>query len=415
MIQILCAYLKGLNNENINFISNTIMNNFILYKQKMIVRKLNNIFNIYTKQELLSKKYKLLKWQQNTLYDISKNQTNIDFGNNLRENYFHLNLNVGPIMNNSTGVPIIINNNSNHSNTNNNNINTSNINNSNINNSHINNEIDFKNSLNRNNKNALFRNNYSTINNSSSNFSSIQKLKQRPYSSEILKRIPNDNKIYKKKNNNKYCSDKIVNKFIKRQEKYIKTNSQKKQKIIKDNEEEYRLIYTFEPKVNESLRKLYKKDKISASKRLYNDSIIRKNKILEKQNSLNNTSKILIGKSFNQNKYIELYEDSKIRKDKKEELIKKIEKECGYTYAPTLSKKHINIKKNGEDKKNTSIKKIDNNSFNKINNKENNIKKLKKIEKNKSCNKLITLKKKEIKKNKNININNNGNKINGNK
>ena len=49
MIQILCAYLKGLNNEYINSISNTIMNNFILYKQKMIVRKLNNIFNIYTK------------------------------------------------------------------------------------------------------------------------------------------------------------------------------------------------------------------------------------------------------------------------------------------------------------------------------------------------------------------------------
>ena len=61
-------------------------------------------------------------------------------------------------------------------------------------------------------------------------------------------------------------------------------------------------------------------------------------------------------------------------------------------------KKNINIKKNGEDKKNTSIKKIDNNSFNKINNKENNIKNIKQLEKNKSCSKLITLKKKEIKK-----------------
>ena len=92
MIQILCAYLKGLNNEYIYSISNTIMNNFILYKQKKMTRKLNNIFNIYTKQEFFSKKYKLLKWKQNSFYDISNNQTKIDFGNNLRDNnYFHLN------------------------------------------------------------------------------------------------------------------------------------------------------------------------------------------------------------------------------------------------------------------------------------------------------------------------------------
>lgn len=368
MINILCQYLKSLNYDYIKFISNTIMNNFILYKQKMISKKLNNIFIIYTKQELLSIQQNLLKWQQNTLYNLSKNHSKINFGNNSRDNYFHLNLNVGPIMNNSPGIPIIINNNNNNNS------------NSHINNSYINNEnennirnYNVNSNINKNNKNTLYRNNYSTINNSLSNISSTQKAKQRPYSSEAPKRnknyMPMDNRgenslLYQKMKKNKIISDKIVNKFIQRQEKYIKNNSQKKQKIINDNEEEYKLIYTFEPKVNDSLRKLYKKDKLSASKRLYNDSIIRKNKILEKQ--INN-SKINSRKSFNQTKYIELYEDSKIRKEKKEELIKKIEKECGYTYAPTL-----------------------------LNNNNKKIKNIKKLEKNNSCQNIVNLKKKKI-------------------
>ena len=278
MINILCQYLKSLNYDYIKFISNTIMNNFILYKQKMISKKLNKIFIIYKKKELLSIQQNLLKWQQNTLYNLSKNHSKIDFENNSRDNYFHLNLNVGPIMNNSRGIPIIINNNNNNNS------------NSQINNSYINNEnennirnYNVNNNINRNNKNTLYRNNYSTINNSLSNISSTQKAKQRPYSSEAPKRNKSymlmDNRdqnsiLYQKMKKNKNISNKIVNKFIQRQEKYIKNNSQKKQKIINENEEEYKLIYTFEPKVNDSLRKLYKKDKLSASKRLYNDSII---------------------------------------------------------------------------------------------------------------------------------------------
>ena len=415
MINILCEYLKGLNNENIKYISNTIMNNFILYKQKMITKKINTIFIIYTKQELLFMREKLFQWRQKLLYNISRNNSKIDIENNSRDNYFHLNLNVGPIMSNTPGVPIIINNNSNNSNNNINNshINNSNINNSNINISEINYENDSKNknnfNRNNNNKNNIFKSNYSTINYSSSNYSTLQKGRQRPYSSEASIKnknyMPVDKKdektlILEKMRKYKNDSQKIVNKFIKRQEKFVKNNTKKKQKIINENEEEYKLIYTFEPKVNESLRKLYKKDKISASKRLYNDSIVRKNKILEQEiNFNNNNSQILSGKPFNKNKYIELYEDSKIRKEKKEELIKKIEKECGYTYAPNINKNYES-NYNGENIKKITNKKIENKSFNKIKiRKDNKIKNHKKLEKNNSCSKLITLIKKDSKKN----------------
>ena len=94
-------------------------------------------------------------------------------------------------MNNPSGVPIIINNNNNNSNSNNN-INTSNINNRykqicNI----IKNGNYYKNKY-RSNNNGIFKSNYSIINNSSSNYSTIQKGNQLPLSSEITKR----NKVY---------------------------------------------------------------------------------------------------------------------------------------------------------------------------------------------------------------------------
>ena len=47
MSNILYSYLKELNADLIKSISNTIMNNFILYKQKMINKKLKTVFNIY--------------------------------------------------------------------------------------------------------------------------------------------------------------------------------------------------------------------------------------------------------------------------------------------------------------------------------------------------------------------------------
>ena len=294
MKNILCAYLKGLTHDYINYISNTIMNNFIEYKQKMISKKLKNIFVIYAKQELLLIQKNLLKWYHNGLCNFSNKIS--DISNNSRDNYFHLNLNVGPIMNNSRGIPIIINNNTNNNANNNANLD----NNQNYNDSYINtkkginqnsNNYQVNSYVNKNHKNVPYGNDYKTINDSLSKISSNNKYKKRPYSSgaqkKIKKYMPIDNnnrgdKSLFMKNNTK-TTDKIVNKFIKRQENYKKNNSQKKEKIIKDNEEEYKLIYTFEPKVNDSLRKLYKKDKLSASNRLYNDSILRKKKNLEKK------------------------------------------------------------------------------------------------------------------------------------
>ena len=47
MTNALYLYIKELNDELIKSISDTIMNNFVLYKQKMINKKLKNVFNIY--------------------------------------------------------------------------------------------------------------------------------------------------------------------------------------------------------------------------------------------------------------------------------------------------------------------------------------------------------------------------------
>lgn len=66
-INILITYLKCLNYDYIKILSNSIMNNFILYKKKMIIKKITKIFNIYSKQELLSIKEKFSKWQQKYL------------------------------------------------------------------------------------------------------------------------------------------------------------------------------------------------------------------------------------------------------------------------------------------------------------------------------------------------------------
>ena len=167
MKDILYSYLKGSNDEYIKFISNAMMNNFILYKKKMISRKFNNILIIYKTQELLLIKEKLFIWKKNIL---NKYSSKIDISNHLRDNYFHLNLNVGPIMNNSSSGSIIINNN---------------------------NELNYKS-----------RNyNYSYINKRKKINSSYERKEEKR---EI------DDKMRK----NRYSSEKIVNKFLRRQEKY---------------------------------------------------------------------------------------------------------------------------------------------------------------------------------------------------
>ena len=117
---------------------------------------------------------------------------------------------------------------------------------------------------------------------------------------------------------------------------------------------------------------------MDVSKRLYNDSIIRNNKRLEKE--INNKSKnsSLSGKHFNNRKYIELYEDSKLRKEKNE---------CAIPMNQLFFIKKNNIRKNFK-KIERNQKNIENKSFNKIKNnkgKYNKINNLKKVGKNKSC------------------------------
>lgn len=365
MSNILYTYLKELKDDFIKIISSTIMNNFILYKQKMINKKLKSVFIIYKAKEQINLSKKFLQWNQNLSLENDKNRNNSN-------NYFNLNLNVGPIINNNNS----------------------------------NNDNNTEKKEEKKIKNKFLRNNYNTINslqnaNSMPNMTKISlnkksSNKKRPLSSEEQNKnnISNKHKnlfinknfeekvLLQKMQRNKNSAEKI-DKFIKRQEIFSKNNFHKKEKIIKDNEDENKLIYTFEPKINDSLRKLYKNDNLSVGKRLYNDSIIRRNKKIEKEYNLANMSKNTNKKSFNQKKIIELYEDYNIRKENKEKLIKKIEKECGYTYVPSvLHKKNGNYVNSGikiqykKSKNNIHINNISNN---------NNID-TKKLKKNNSCN-----------------------------
>ena len=375
MTNVLYLYIKELNDELIKSISDTIMNNFVLYKQKMINKKLKNVFNIYKIKQQIFLGKKFSQWNKNLL-SLNSNNNN---------NYFNLNLNVGPIINN-------------------NNNNTNDLNTENYLNKPKNNKDDINNEKNQKKNKRHVRNNNNNINiynksNSSPNMinnldiiSENNKKKKRPLSSEDSTYNNKSNKTNKINNNihlsagknfeekimsqkmkrNKTSSEKI-DKFIKRQEIFSKNNHQKKEKIIKDNEDEYKLIYTFEPKVNDSLRKLYKNGNISVAKRLYNDSIIRRNKQLEKDYSKSNICNNMNKKVYNQKKIIELYEDYNLRREKNKELIKKIEKECGYTYVPSIlhkknsgycTNKNNSIQYNTSKNKNNNNKKINNDIIN---------------------------------------------------
>ena len=212
------------------------------------------------------------------------------------------------------------------------------------------------------------------------NISLNKQKKKRPYSSDNSKskkkiEFNNKKKAKHKTKKNKDTNDKI-DEFIRRQEIFKKNNYYKKENIIKDNEDENKLIYTFEPKINDSLRKLYKNDNISVENRLYNNSIIRRNKKLEKENNIINinlTKNICNKKAFNPKKIMELYEDYNLRKEKNEKLVKKIDQECGYTYAP-----NVFHKKNGGQ----------GNSYGTHTNNNKNKKLNKKINKNNSCDKI---------------------------
>ena len=94
---ILYTYIKELKDDLIKKISDTITNNFIIYKQKMINRKLKSVYYIYKAKEKLNLNQKFSQWNQILFKENSINKNN----NNNSNNFFNLNLNVGPIINNN--------------------------------------------------------------------------------------------------------------------------------------------------------------------------------------------------------------------------------------------------------------------------------------------------------------------------
>ena len=356
MTNVLYLYIKELNDELIKSISDTIMNNFVLYKQKMINKKLKNVFNIYKIKQQIFLGKKFSQWNKNLLI-INNNNNNTNDLNT--ENYLNKPKNNKDDINNEKNQKK----NKRHVRNNNNNINIYNKSNSSPN---MINNLDIISENNKKKKRPLSSED-STYNNKSNKTNKINNNIHLSAGKNFEEKI-----MSQKMKRNKTSSEKI-DKFIKRQEIFSKNNHQKKEKIIKDNEDEYKLIYTFEPKVNDSLRKLYKNDNISVAKRLYNDSIIRRNKQLEKDYSKSNICNNMNKKVYNQKKIIELYEDYNLRREKNKELIKKIEKECGYTYVPSIlhkknsgysTNKNNSIQYNTSKNKNNNNKKINNDIIN---------------------------------------------------
>lgn len=147
--------------------------------------------------------------------------------------------------------------------------------------------------------------------------------------------------IYNSLNTSLVTHSETIANFIQRQEEYLKESNNLMNKMKKNSEKECGIIYTFIPKVNDNLRNLYKKSKISAYSRLYNDSIERKNKRKESEKKVN--VRLLKNKRVNKNYFDELYEDYKIREKKNKILMKKIDFERGYTFIPNLIYRNQNF------------------------------------------------------------------------
>lgn len=132
-----------------------------------------------------------------------------------------------------------------------------------------------------------------------------------------------------------------INNFMIRQEKYSKIQSKSKERIFKDNEEEYNLICTFNPKINKNpnIKNYYTQSKTSAHIRLYNDSIKRMNRKEEIEKEISN--KLNSKKPLDKAKIDQLYEDYKIRKLNKKKLTYQLDEERGYTFTPEISRRNV--------------------------------------------------------------------------
>ena len=149
----------------------------------------------------------------------------------------------------------------------------------------------------------------------------------------------NSNNISINTNNNN--NNRTIRDFILRQDKYLQLHNNEQAKIRKDNEEEYDLICTFNPKIhkNPNVHNYFMPNQTSTHQRLYNDSVERKNRKHKLEQELIN--KFKHNKPCDQDKFDNLYEDYKVRQQYKKRLTCQIDQERGYTYTPDICGKGI--------------------------------------------------------------------------
>lgn len=151
-------------------------------------------------------------------------------------------------------------------------------------------------------------------------------------------------------------SNSNITNFIQRQEKYHKQQNISKERILKDSEEEYNLICTFNPKIvkNPNVKNYYTQSQQSAHVRLYKDSIERQNR----KNEIEKVASRLRKKGkVDKGKFEQLYEDYKVRKENHKKLITQLDEERGYTFVPDISHRgignnYMEMKRIKENKKN---------------------------------------------------------------
>ena len=130
--------------------------------------------------------------------------------------------------------------------------------------------------------------------------------------------------------------------FLQRQEEYKKSKSQRKEKRLKDSEDEYNMMCTFTPNISYS-KSITSDGNKSAYVRLYEDSNKRKVnydkkvndyiKQIKKASNCHNRGK----KSIDKFKIEKLYNDYKVQKSKRKMLMEQIDYETGATFKPRVN------------------------------------------------------------------------------
>ena len=292
----LFSYLKNLSELDIKSISFTIINTFFNNKIKANEHLIINLFNIYEKSKLLTKKEYIKKWYTLTFnYDINKI---LKF--QIRENNLDTINNNSVLIDNINGV---------------------------------------ENTINNNHKRGFSHRNLSR---------NLQSMNENG---------SNLNFLYNKKNPSNNNSKSIISDFISRQDDYKKNSSIKREKLKQLNEDEYELLCTFSPKIiGKSIENNFTQSNTNIYKKLYEDSSKRKitydKKINDYVKNIKNESKGNFSskekhskKIVNKDKLEKLYKDFKTKNNIRKKLTNKINYENGITFKPILSKTPDYIKK----------------------------------------------------------------------